>query len=344
MRILVTGARGIVGSQLCRALTAAGHDPVRVSQLDVTEPGWVRWRIGQDPPPDPLRRDWDAIVHAAASTRWTMTREEATAANIDTTRAVLALAGPETHLVHVSTAYVGHSRSSARPGEPFDGFRNGYEWSKARCEALVCAREGPTTIVRPPLILGSRDTGAISRFAGPYTLLQALVSGLAAVIVGDPTGYAEVAPVDQVAELVATAAVGAPPAGAPRVHTITAGDRCLQLKEMLGLILGVLNEWRSQRRLPPVAEPPTMPPDRWHRFYLPLAREHLSPVQNEAVTLLGMFEAYTSMTAPIQPTDPVLDPAAALTRSVEYWIAHKPRLAMRTPRSWQLVPRPAATA
>jgi hypothetical protein len=53
--------------------------------------------------------------------------------------------------------------------------------------------------------------------------------------------------------------------------------------------------------------------------------------------LLGMFEAYTSMDHPIEPTSRVLDPAAVVCRSVEYWMATKPRLARRTPEAWALV-------
>ncbi|MYU65353.1 SDR family oxidoreductase, partial [Streptomyces sp. SID69] len=66
---------------------------------------------------------------------WTMTRAEALAANVEPLRAVLALAGRDTHLVHVSTAYVAGERAAAGTG--FDGYRNGYEWSKAVCEEVV---------------------------------------------------------------------------------------------------------------------------------------------------------------------------------------------------------------
>lgn len=327
MRILVTGATGVVGSDVVTAL-GRGHEVVTTSRS-----AGIPWHIGAEPAPDALRGRWDAIVHTSASTRWTMTREEAYAANISTTRAVLDLAGPDTHVVHVSTAYAGHGGTV---GGPFDGYRNGYEWSKARCEELVTDRDGPATIVRPPLVLGARDTGRITRFSGPYTLLQALSSGLAAVVVGEPGGYAEIAPVDQVAEVVAQAALGAPPTGV-RTQTIAAGAHCLRLSQLVDHLLAALNEWRDGRGLPPVPVPPTLSMDRWHRFYLPLARTHLSPVQNEAVSRLGMFEAYTSMAAPFEPTHPVVDPAGVLTRSVRYWAATKPRLASRLPQPWALV-------
>jgi nucleoside-diphosphate-sugar epimerase len=332
-RILMTGATGVVGTDVRRLFCRAGQEVVYVSRRAMDEPGSVVWNIGREPAPAPLHQNWDVIVHAAASTRWTMSREEATAENIDTTRAVLALAGESTHVVYVSTAYAGHGGTLAGP---FDGFRNGYEWSKARCEELALARPGGVSIVRPPLILGARGDGAIARFSGPYTLLQALVSGLAAVIVGDQDGYAEIAPVDQVAEVIAEAALGPAPPGS-KIEVVTAGPRCLRLHQMVAIIIDLLNQWREPQGLAPIETPPTISFDSWHRFYLPLAREYLSPVQSEAVYLLGMFEAYTSMSSPFPPTRQVTDPAAVLAASVRHWIAAKPRLARRTPQPWTLV-------
>jgi nucleoside-diphosphate-sugar epimerase len=339
-KILLTGATGIVGSEVGGLLRQAGLEVVAASRRIAAGPGAVRWHIGREPVPDQLRQDWDVIIHTAASTRWTMSREEAMADNIIPARAVLALAGEQTHVVHVSTAYAGHAGSL---GGSFDGYRNGYEWSKACCEELVLARRGPATIVAPPLILGGRSDGAISRFSGPYTLLQALVSGLAAVIVGDPDGFAEIAPVDQVAEVVVAAALGAAPAD-KRTEVIAAGPGCLRLHEMVDIILEVLNPWRAAEGLSHIDAPPTLSLDRWHRFYLPLARQHLSKVQNETVELLGMFEAYTSMAAPFSPTHQVTDPRAVLVNSVRYWIGAKPRLARRTPLPWALVEGAGASA
>ncbi|MEU3036768.1 SDR family oxidoreductase [Streptomyces griseoaurantiacus] len=336
MEILVTGAAGVVGTEVCRQLAGRGHRPVRVARRAAPDGDVVAWSMGEEEPPQHLRRRWDVIVHAAASTRWTMSRAEATAANIAPLHAVLDLAGPGTHLVHVSTAYVDHG-GTADSGDPaHEGYRNGYEWSKARCEALVRARGRAATIVRPPLILGRREDGGIARFSGPYTLLQTLVSGLAAVVVGEPDGYAEIAPVDQVAEAVVAAALGAVPEEVP-VEVVAAGPECLRLTEMLDIILDSVNTWRAGQGLAPVPRPPMLSADQWHRFYLPLVHEYLSPVQTQAVELLGMFEAYTSMPKPFEATRHVTDPARVLRRSVAHWIESKPRLARRTPEPWELV-------
>ncbi|WP_067497431.1 SDR family oxidoreductase [Actinoplanes sp. TFC3] len=336
MQILVTGAAGVVGTEVCRKLTAKGHTPVQVARRAPAGSDVIAWNMGSEPAPEHLRRDWDVMVHTAASTRWTMSRDEATSATIAPLRAALELAGPGTHLVHVSTAYLAHGGTAASGVPEFDGYRNGYEWSKSICEGLVGGHPGAATIVRPPLILGRRDDGGIARFSGPYTLLQTLVSGLAAVVVGEPDGYAEIAPVDQVADAVVEAALGVPPAERV-IETVAAGSHCLQLTRMLDIILGSINEWRAGQGLDPVPRPPMLSADQWHRFYLPLVHEYLSPVQAEAVELLGMFEAYTSMPEPFEPTSVVSDPAEVLRRSVAYWMATKPRLARRTPEPWQLV-------
>ncbi|MGQ0841387.1 SDR family oxidoreductase [Actinokineospora sp.] len=339
MRVLITGSTGVVGQEVVRAFGALGADVelTRVARRPV-HPDEVAWTMGAEPPPDALRGPWDVVVHSAASTRWSLSREDAVEANIRPTEAVLDLVGDHTHLVHLSTAYA----DGADPDEhavptSFGRYRNGYEWSKAECETLVRERApGPLTVVRPPLIVGDRANGAIGRFTGPYTLVQTLVSGLAAAVVGDPGGYAELAPVDQVAEVVVAASMGAPPSS-PRTEVITGGTQCLRLGELLDVVCGTLNDWRAERGITPIEPPPFITTRRWHRFFLPLAEQHLSQVQLQVVRLLGMFESYTSMDRPMAPTRQVEDPAAMLAKSVRWWADRKPRLAARIPEPWSMV-------
>ncbi|ONK11685.1 SDR family oxidoreductase [Streptomyces sp. MP131-18] len=335
MRILLTGATGVVGTEIAARFGAVPHTRVarRAQDTSVT-----RWDMGAEPPPAVLSRHWDVIVHAAADTRWTLTRDEAVAANIGPLRAVLALADRDTHLVHLSTAYVGGTRAPADlRGAEFDGYRNGYEWSKAVCEDIARGEHrGPLTIVRPPLIVGRRGTGAISRFSGPYTLLQALVSGLAAVVVGDPAGYAEISPVDEVADAVVHTALSAPP-GSPRTEVIAGGAGSLRLGELLDVICDTLDECRARHGQPPVERPPVVPSETWDRFFLPLAERYLSPFQHRAVQLLAMFQSYTSMGEPFVPTRTVRDPAAVMAAAVRHWAARRPRLALARPTPWTLL-------
>ncbi|MFI9271288.1 SDR family oxidoreductase [Kitasatospora sp. NPDC052896] len=339
MRTLVTGATGVVGVELVDQLSGPDGGPsvVRTARRP-TDPALVSWRIGHEPPPAELSGHWDVIVHAAASTRWTLSRSEAVAANIEPLRAVLALADTDTHLVQVSTAYVGGARNPEDlRGEEFAGYRNGYEWSKAVCEEIVREEHrGPLTVVRPPLIVGRRTDGGISRFSGPYTLLQALVSGLAAVVVGDPGGRAEISPVDQVAAVIAGAVRGTPPSS-PRTEVIAGGQRSLRLDTLLDVACRTINECRAAHGAAPIERPPIVPVDGWNRFFLPLAERYLSPLQTQAVKLLAMFQSYTSMGEPFEPTHAVADPAAVMAGAVRYWAARRPRLALARPTPWTLI-------
>ncbi|WP_405839714.1 SDR family oxidoreductase [Streptomyces sp. NBC_01518] len=162
---------------------------------------------------------------------------------------------------------------------------------------------GPLTIVRPPLIVGRRDNGRIARFSGPYTIIHALASGLAAVVVGDPDGYAEISPVDEVAEAVAAAVLAAPPP-TPRVEVIAGGGGSLRLAEMIGIACRTLNEFRALHGVAGIGQPSFVPPGTWNRFFLPLADQYLSPFQHQAV---------------------------------RHWAARKPRLALARPHPWTLV-------
>ncbi|WP_222854138.1 SDR family oxidoreductase [Fodinicola acaciae] len=334
--VLVTGPDGVVGSEvMARLAIRPDLDCYTVSRRR-PGPRRIGWHIGREPMPEQLRRHWDVVVHLAASTRWTMTKSEAEQANIAPIAAMLDLVDERTHLVHVSTAYVGGYRTDDDlVSDEFGGFRNGYEWSKAQGEELVRTRHaGQLTVIRPPLILGRRDDGGISRFSGPYSLLQALVSGLAAVVVGDPGGYAEIAPVDQVAEAVVAAVDGN---CRQQIEVVAGGTASLRLDDLLTLSLETLNDWRVAHGVPPLERPPIVSTERWHRFFLPLAEQHLSEVQHRAVQLLGMFESYTSMMEPFEPTNQVVDPAEVLRRSVRWWADSKPRLAARLPEPWALV-------
>ncbi|MFJ8038934.1 SDR family oxidoreductase [Kitasatospora sp. NPDC096147] len=336
MRILLTGATGVVGTELGDLLRTSGHTLVPVARRPADDV--LSWRIGEQPPPAELAGHWDVIVHAAASTRWTLSRPEAEAANIDPLRAVLALADRDTHLVQVSTAYVGGTRNPEDlRGAEFEGYRNGYEWSKARCEEVARTEHpGPVTVVRPPLVVGRSTDGRIARFSGPYTIFQALVSGLAAVVVGAPDGHAEISPVDRVAEVIAAAALAEPPA-APRTEVLAAGASCLRLSALVDVVRETVNEYRAAHGVAPVEPPPLVPVERWERFFLPLADRYLSPFQAQAVKLLAMFQSYTSMTEPFVPTHRVDDPGAALATAVRHWAEAKPRLALARPQPWTLL-------
>jgi nucleoside-diphosphate-sugar epimerase len=337
MKILLTGSGGVVGSEVLAQL-AEFTEVAEVTSVTrrPSRPGEIGWVLGAEPAPEVLRQHWDAVIHSAASTRWTMTKDEAITANVRTTEAVLDLADADTHVVHISTAYVDGQAGAGQDAE-YGQYRNGYEWSKAESENVVRTRHpGPLTIVRPPLVFGRSTDGAIARLSGPYAMVQSLISGLAPALVGDPDGFIEISPVDQVAEVIVAAALGTPPAQEV-VETIAAGEGCLRVSDMVAVITRTINEWRAERGVGPIPLAPVIPAAHWHRFFLPLSTPHLSDVQQRAVELLSMFESYTSIPAPFEPTRKVQDPAALLAHSVRWWADAKPRHAKRLPEPWELI-------
>ena len=128
-----------------------------------------------------LRASVDVIVHAAATTSFSLPLEEARATNLAGTANVLAFAERASRLqvlAHVSTAFV----AGRRTGRIFEteleherGFLNSYQQSKHEAELLVSARRDcvPAVVFRPTVVLdgaGSIQRRSAFRFA--YELVR----------------------------------------------------------------------------------------------------------------------------------------------------------------------------
>jgi nucleoside-diphosphate-sugar epimerase len=261
-----------------------------------------------------------------------MTREEALEANLRSTEALAAVVGPETHLVHVSTAFALGLRGSTDSPDPVD-YRNHYEWSKAASERLVLERFPHVTIVRPPLLIGRRSDGRVTRFNGVYTFLRAAATGLAPVLVADRDGFMELTAVDDAAQRVVELALGERPP-APVVDVLGRGDRALRVGEALALARETLNALRGRHGRGPFAECPIIEPERWDRFYLPFARQHLDRRQLRVLDLLSEFKPYLEIRKPLAITRRVADVASVLRRSLEHWGESHLALVLAEPRAW----------
>lgn len=331
--VLVTGATGLVGSELIEQLRAGGAEVVGISRRAADDPDIVAWDMSAESPPAPLRRRWGAIVNAAANTRWTMSEEEATAANVVSVRALKPLADAKTHVIHVSTAYAVGLRGDVESASPAD-YRNTYEWSKAHAERVARETFANLTVVRPPLIVGRRSDGRAARFAGMYTLIRGLTIGTVPAIVADPEARLDAIPVDDLCRLLAELAAGGTRAD-EAVLTIAAGEAAPRVEEAIGAIGGSLSEWRSARGHGPIDCPPLIEPERWRRFYRPFAQQHLSPRQLLIMELLESFEPYLALVEPLRPEIEVGDVLPCLRASTAYWAETNPRVATLSPRPWR---------
>lgn len=335
MRILVTGATGLVGLETVETLRLAGaNEVVGVSRARSAVDGHtVSWDMAAEKPPSELRRQWDVIVHSAADTRWTMTPSEATRANVNTVRALEPLVGSDTHFVYVSTAYSVGLRGSVDSDDIAD-YRNSYEWSKAHAERVVRTTFREFTVVRPPLIIGRTGDGRAARFSGMYTLLRAMTASMVPVVVAEPDAYLEVVPVDAVAAVLAEVADRG---GNGETLTVAGGPNAPSVEAAFELMTQGLNEWRQDRNLEPFDVPRLISRDSWDRFFLPFVKDELSPRQRRILELLSNFRPYLAIREPLRPTHQVEDVEAAISVAVRYWADAEQRQASQAPKPWTAV-------
>jgi nucleoside-diphosphate-sugar epimerase len=148
------------------------------------------------------------IVHAAADTTFNRPLDEARAANVDGTRAVLDFARTCPRLQRVacfSTVYVA-GRTTGCFGEGdiggADGFVNSYEHSKAEMEVVAreAMRELPVALYRLSTILGDSRSGAVTGFNAIHHALRLLYQGLAPMVPGTESALVDLIPVDFAAD------------------------------------------------------------------------------------------------------------------------------------------------
>ncbi|WP_340587365.1 SDR family oxidoreductase [Erythrobacter alti] len=213
LKILVTGAAGLIGGEVCARLVARGHDVsgmvrrtpevrgndgrevtgLRTLAGDVTQP-----LMGLEAEP------FDVVIHCAASLEFDAPEEELQAVNVEGTCNALAYAeAAGARFIHVSTAYV----CGMREGEICEGpvpaetrFTNRYEASKAAAEAVVAQSGIPFAIARPSIVLGDSETGAIRDFPSLCNVFRLMARGKVTVFPAEAGSTLDLVPLDHVAE------------------------------------------------------------------------------------------------------------------------------------------------
>jgi thioester reductase-like protein len=284
VRILVTGASGLVGTEVVAALVREGHtvitlthrEPRLVRNSGRAEIGTVpfgsgegpverlsgdvsRPRLGLDPETArKLQAGVDRIVHSAATTDFGLPDERYETVNVEGTRNVLAMAAEaRTPLVHVSTAYVCGEREGRCAESELDmgqRFANPYERTKFEAELLVAghAQEGhPVVTVRPSVVVGAERTGVVRDFKNIYVMVKLIAEGRLRILPGNYGATPNLVPVDYVAAVVAEAAGERFAEAEGRVlHAV--GGRSVSLRE-LSDVMAEYPSFEVARFVPPAS-------------------------------------------------------------------------------------------
>lgn len=232
--ILVTGAGGLLGSELSGALAERGHAVVAMLHHSTAmrrndgQPLSARPWDGTLPLPGELAavradvrqpglgldraslaeivRGLDLVIHAAAATGFNLSERVYREVNIGGTANVLALIGQggkaPIPLLHLSTAYVCGERSGPVAEDELDvgqRFANGYEFSKAEAERLVHAAQqqgGISAVARPSIVVGRYRDGTIGQFTDIYALIRLVTGGRIRVLPASPCASLDLVPID----------------------------------------------------------------------------------------------------------------------------------------------------
>ncbi len=251
MKVLVTGASGMLGAATARALATRGDD-VTVLQRRPAGLG-LREVLGDVADSAAVRRaveGQDAVLHLAAKVNVTGPWSQYERINVGGTRAVVAAcrASGVERLVYVSSPSVAHGGSSlfgvgAEPADPA-GARGPYARSKAMAELLALAADDErfhVLAIRPHLVWGPGDTQLVARIVARSQQGRLPLIGSGAALVDstyvDNAVDALVAGVDKVSEVHGRALV------------VSNGEP-LPIAELLGEMCAAAGAPRPHRRLP----------------------------------------------------------------------------------------------
>lgn len=239
---LLTGASGLIGGELAARLMGRGHavhclvhrdasicandgSPAEVSAVyrgDIQQPefGLNEATVAR------LRQSCQVLIHCAATTRFDLSEQEYSQVNVVGTRHAIALARRcGMSVLHVSTAYVCGPRFGPVAEDdplPVTGFANGYEASKAAAELVVATSGLRHAIVRPSIVVGDSQTGAIRRFDVTYQVFRQIAEGRLRQLPATAGATLDFVPLDHVAA--GTVAVAERLDAASGVYHLVAGQ------------------------------------------------------------------------------------------------------------------------
>jgi thioester reductase-like protein len=253
--ILVTGATGLVGRGVVRALLEATDARIAVLVRDIHRWHALAARLSlpaarivplrgdltrpslglDDRTLATLRRATRLVIHGAADIVFSRTLAHSRAINAAGTSTVLQVTRTlgDARFVYVSTAFAVGRRTG--PIQEDDcasdaGWVNAYEQSKSEAEMLVRSSGLPYVIARPSTIVCDDIDGTISQVNAVHRALRLYHAGLASMMPGEERSPVDVVPAKWVSDAIVALALG--PARDTTVH-LCAGRGAMPLGELL---------------------------------------------------------------------------------------------------------------
>lgn len=174
MKVLVTGASGMLGREVARLFVEHGHEVATFQRRSSGVDGAtdIRGSISEDKPVRNAVAGVEAIIHLAAKVSFTGKAAEFHKVNVQGTRRLLAHARSAgvRDVVFVSSPSVANSGRAiiglgAEPADPSKAHGH-YSRTKAEAEVLALAADSPelrVAAVRPHIVWGPGDTQLVER-------------------------------------------------------------------------------------------------------------------------------------------------------------------------------------
>ena len=230
VRVLLTGAAGLVGQSLLRllppdsvvALVHRSRDGIpaetQILQGDVTQPYFGIGAEGLK-----ALGEIDVVIHAAAVTDLASAHRQFSQTNVRGAESALQVASLlNAKLCHVSTAFV-HNQEE-------DSDEDSYINSKLKAEQTVARSGVDHAIVRPSIVIGNSRDGITPAQQGFHRILRMFIQGRLPIVVVDDTMLLDFVPNDVVARSILAAATGEI---GERELWLTAGQQALRIADVV---------------------------------------------------------------------------------------------------------------
>lgn len=206
MRVLISGASGLVGSEVARQLKAAGHEPIKLVRRPATSPDEVQWNPATGVLPTDLMDTIDAVVNMAGATTgkipWTKKyKQEIVSSRLDSTRTLVkAMAAaknpPKVFVSGSASGFYGDCGNQllAEDAPKGSGFLSDLanQWEQ---EALKAPKGVRVVLARTTMVM-SRELGALGR------LLPLIKLGVGGPLGSGKQWWAWISQVDEAAAII----------------------------------------------------------------------------------------------------------------------------------------------